>query len=1060
MFTIAEVITLLTRIFVRQAKRFPKGIEGVDIRLKAKKIYDVAKANNYQGKISEDQLKQFLAWEKQVKPIIQRKVSKDLFKVPEKKGEVIKVDFDPSGKQTFKGISEGVEDVSFKPGMDPKGKIVVESPSQIIARMKKMTPIEAMKEANSVIGRKGKYKNLTIDESQDILKKTDDHIFERDIKYDEFGDIIKPDPEDLAHGGRTGTGLNYLMGEDDQNMRVPYQWGGPGGKSPGTRADYRPGQGHRETHGAPPGITTTPTHRPASTKKLDVSELSKVGVQPYIPEPLWIPESEKKIKKIIDPHIIDTEKKQKDYFFNKKMWENLAKYKTLPGRDDFRRFPPERGETQFTSKTLLDKFLTNISLEYPNMKITNEFGYVDKDKAKQVIDKAYFDGKISLGKYINISRTLDTTGEGITGIDVGSDLFNVSGSPDSDEYTVGSKFNIGDLDLGFTGDIQEGNITKKGATFDYGDGTLKGGFTKDYVDDSTLSELGYDKTFDLNDVLKANIKADISKQSDQDFTKSSLIPSLDVTLPVGSGTLKSNISKNIIEGGETNLGASLSYPLLGGEFKAGASDILSENPNALLGYSYNKGDPYSTDPYLGFDVNWDPIKGDKSAFFGFKKKFAGGGIAGMLGEPTYADGGRVPLGGGKFVFDAARRKFLQMVGAGAAGVTAAKTGLFGLLKGGGKKTVIKDLTSVPIKNIKDMPAWFQPLVNQIIRKGNQVESGTERVIVHKSKLPNSKTDLYVTQELDTGNVMVDIGTGKHGFSAGHHGQPVRLEYRASEEILLKGKKGSVKTKPEFNVEEAEWTGGHPENVKFEETSIEKFGQHGSDFSEVEKFATGKVKSTKPTKKRSQTEYESDKAQADAERWTEEADDFSSGGRVPLSGGGGSDKLEETIRAYRKYQGSRKNPRLNFQRFFEIYAKENFATGGRVPLAGGKEVLKGLAWLANKIAPKSTKIGKTSKTMAEKTQLKQAISGFQERRKVAELKEMIRKKYEGVVDERLLNQMLVDDNPQRIAEVMATIDEALIMQGKGMGHETIMQSFKDSWKRKPQASGGLAGMLGE
>ena len=83
-----------------------------------------------------------------------------------KKGEVVKVDFDPSGKQTFKGTSEGVEDVSFKPGMDPKGKIIIESPSQIIARMKKMTPIDAMKEANSVIGRKGKYKNLTPEQSK------------------------------------------------------------------------------------------------------------------------------------------------------------------------------------------------------------------------------------------------------------------------------------------------------------------------------------------------------------------------------------------------------------------------------------------------------------------------------------------------------------------------------------------------------------------------------------------------------------------------------------------------------------------------------------------------------------------------------------------------------------------------------------------------------------------------------------------------------------------------------------------------------------------------------
>jgi hypothetical protein len=57
-------------------------------------------------------------------------------------------------------------------------------------------------------------------------------------------------------------------------------------------------------------------------------------------------------------------------------------------------------------------------------------------------------------------------------------------------------------------------------------------------------------------------------------------------------------------------------------------------------------------------------------------------------------------------------------------------------------------------------------------------------------------------------------------------------------------------------------------------------------------------------------------------------------------------------------------------------------------------------------------------------------------------------------------MLVDDDPQRIAEVMATIDEGLIMQGKGMGPETIIQTIKDSWKRKKQASGGLAGMLGE
>ena len=47
----------------------------------------------------------------------------------------------------------------------------------------------------------------------------------------------------------------------------------------------------------------------------------------------------------------------------------------------------------------------------------------------------------------------------------------------------------------------------------------------------------------------------------------------------------------------------------------------------------------------------------------------------------------------------------------------------------------------------------------------------------------------------------------------------------------------IKTKDEFTVDEAEFTGGHPENVKFEETVDFQYGEHGSDFSEIEQFAT-------------------------------------------------------------------------------------------------------------------------------------------------------------------------------------------------------------------------------
>ena len=86
-------------------------------------------------------------------------------------------------------------------GFTPRVQQDVDS---IVKNLKSMEPTVAMKEANLVIGRKGNYKHLSNDEAQRILKETDDHIFQRDIKYDEFGDPIKPDPDDFASGGIAG----------------------------------------------------------------------------------------------------------------------------------------------------------------------------------------------------------------------------------------------------------------------------------------------------------------------------------------------------------------------------------------------------------------------------------------------------------------------------------------------------------------------------------------------------------------------------------------------------------------------------------------------------------------------------------------------------------------------------------------------------------------------------------------------------------------------------------------------------------------------------------------
>jgi hypothetical protein len=88
-----------------------------------------------------------------------------------------------------------------------------------ITYIKTLEPIDAMKEANSIIGRKGKYKNLTPEESKKILTDTEDHIFERDIPID---------PEDMATGGRAGfkggglTESDYLKVKDMLNHYFDY----------------------------------------------------------------------------------------------------------------------------------------------------------------------------------------------------------------------------------------------------------------------------------------------------------------------------------------------------------------------------------------------------------------------------------------------------------------------------------------------------------------------------------------------------------------------------------------------------------------------------------------------------------------------------------------------------------------------------------------------------------------------------------------------------------------------------------------------------------------------
>ena len=265
---------------------------------------------------NQTELKQILAYVKQLEDqqfnqLYSTVLSGDdaanfLNKAFPKKGEV----FDLQGnklnpKKPIVGGTQGIEDL-LKSGDLTKGTVSKKSDKVLeremfqeankkfnkqdivadsVARITSMEPVAAMKEANKIIKREGIYKNLNKDQSQAILKGTDDWINQRDLsdRYDykknrPFRDDPDFDPDDpdylqrmkdedadnFATGGRAGhytggmvdvepnlsdighgsdalmartrlvspnsqattsTGLNYLLAEDNDNIRVPFKDG-------------------------------------------------------------------------------------------------------------------------------------------------------------------------------------------------------------------------------------------------------------------------------------------------------------------------------------------------------------------------------------------------------------------------------------------------------------------------------------------------------------------------------------------------------------------------------------------------------------------------------------------------------------------------------------------------------------------------------------------------------------------------------------------------------------------------------------------------------------------
>jgi hypothetical protein len=152
-----------------ELERMGKSTKSMDEILEQSGLFDITRNPNARKGMSDEQLEQ-----------IKKEVDQD---------KMIK-DFDPTDREP--NSMGGINRTNFAIG----GMKVILA---IINAIKKLKPMDAMKEMNEVVAKRGKYKNLDDDEVKQIFDETNDHIFERDVPADEFA-VNFDDDIDISQG--------------------------------------------------------------------------------------------------------------------------------------------------------------------------------------------------------------------------------------------------------------------------------------------------------------------------------------------------------------------------------------------------------------------------------------------------------------------------------------------------------------------------------------------------------------------------------------------------------------------------------------------------------------------------------------------------------------------------------------------------------------------------------------------------------------------------------------------------------------------------------------------
>jgi len=150
-----------------ELERMGKSVKSMDEILEQSGLFNVTRNPDAPKGISDEQLEQIK------KEVDQEKMFED---------------FDPTDRKP--NSMGGLNRTNFATGT----KLIM----AIINAVKKLKPMDAMKEMNEVVAKRGKYKDLSDDEVKKIFDETNDHIFERDVPADEFAVNFDDEVEKLS----------------------------------------------------------------------------------------------------------------------------------------------------------------------------------------------------------------------------------------------------------------------------------------------------------------------------------------------------------------------------------------------------------------------------------------------------------------------------------------------------------------------------------------------------------------------------------------------------------------------------------------------------------------------------------------------------------------------------------------------------------------------------------------------------------------------------------------------------------------------------------------------